>query len=233
MLPAGRAHAAASGSELRFLFVFARYGWDIVHAFYDSTQNGAIHTPNGSVADSFGDLSYVAHVDRPAVTDFFSAHGADSLIVNGVWTSSIAHDTCEQYILKGGTAPGADWGALIAGAQADRFTLPHVVTAGPAYAAGLEGVQVRVGTGGKLDQLITGDLIMSSANSDTQPGTHGADVEALLLSHLQGRLETVDSRSDAHGAGLSAYQFLALAMIALGLGFARARWGKFSPEPGG
>ena len=34
-------------------------------------------------------------------------------------------------------------------------------------------------------------------------------------------------------AGLSAYQLLALTMIALGLGFARARWGKFSSQVGG
>jgi hypothetical protein len=203
LLPWSRAHASApSGQDLKFIFLFCQSGWDIVQAFYDSTQNKKLHHPDGAEGDAIGDLSFVAHADRPSVSSFFQTHASSSQIINGLWTSSIAHDTCEKYVLKGTTAPAADWAALIANDQADRYTLPHVVVNGPAFAVGLDGVQVRVGTGGKLAQLIDGTIF---SDTDSQPGRHGAQVEAILSAHLQTRASTISSQDAAHGAGLAAF----------------------------
>jgi hypothetical protein len=205
LLPWSTAQASAvSGKDLKFLFVFCRYGWDIVQAFYDSTLNSAIHHPDGAEGVSIGDLSYVAHENRPSVTSFFESYGSSSLIVNGIWTNSIAHDICEKYVLKGTTAPAPDWASLIANDRASEFILPHVVVDGPAFAVGLPGgTQVRVGTGGKLDQLITGEIF---AFSDSQVGPHGDAVEDILAAHLAIRSDAISPRTEAHASGLAAFK---------------------------
>jgi hypothetical protein len=197
------ARAAPAEADTKFLFVLANGGWDIVQAFYDAAPHGNVHTPAGfSLDDSHGDLTYVRSDALPQVSTFFDAHWQQSLIVNGLWTNSVAHESCMKYLLTGGTAKKPDWGAIIASSTADRYTLPHVVVSGSSFAAQLGGVQTRVGTSGKLDGLITGDFINET---DSQPGRHGADIEAVLNRHLVQRAEGVEARGEAHIDQLARY----------------------------
>ncbi len=207
-LPFGAARAATrvSSADLRFLFVFASGGWDITQVFYNSAENPDIYTPEGNTLNTnHGPLSFVSHADRPSVDAFFDAYAAESLLVNGIWVPSIAHDTCKKYILTGSTAGTPDWGAIIAADQAESFTLPHIILAGEAFAGQLGSVQTRVGTSDVLDGLITGAI---NATTDAPTVLHGATVEDLLSVHLGGRAEAVASasRSAEHAALAERFQ---------------------------
>ena len=185
LLPLQRA-VAVEGSNLNFLFLLARGGWDITRVFAPEFDNEIVAMEASAIRVDVGDLSYVHDDSRPNVAAFFDAHAASTLILNGISVPSVAHGNCEKLILTGGSAESApDWAAAVASA-APELPLPHVVLSGTSYAGNLGGVSTRIGTNGMLAKLLDGSI---HDVVDRPSGQHLPAVARLLDQRLRGRAE--------------------------------------------
>lgn len=125
---------AQVGGVNRFLFVQAVGGWDPLCVFAPLFGTPGIDMEPEAEPFTLGDLSLVDHPGRPAVRSFFEAHGAASVVLNGVSVRSVNHETCQAVAMTGATAEtGTDWATRLADARRDAYRLPHVVVAGPAF----------------------------------------------------------------------------------------------------
>jgi hypothetical protein len=154
------ARATPSGEDLKFIFVFASGGWDPTRVFADGFDHGAVDMEPGAERVRLGDLSYVAHSDRPSVSTFFDGHADRAIILNGVMVRSIALDICTQISMTGTTSGlSPDWPAALAEAAASHVTLPHLVLAGPSFPGPLGPSVARTGGQGQLEALLSGDIL--------------------------------------------------------------------------
>ena len=81
---------------------------------------------------------------------------------------SIAHEICTMIAMTGsssGTVP--DWPAILAAAEQDRYTLPHLVLDGPSFPGDLGAAVARTGTNGQLESLLSGAAIRQSDQAVT------------------------------------------------------------------
>ena len=94
MLPVSRALAAApiSGNNLKFVFVMNYGGWDPTRVFANEFWNSFVDMERSAEPVTIGDLTYVAHSDRPSVDTFFQRYAQQSLILNGVQVSGYVVD---------------------------------------------------------------------------------------------------------------------------------------------
>ena len=124
-LPLRQAHASVSGSDLRFIFINNYGGWDPTRVFAPEFSNDHVAMEPLAEAQTVGDLVYVRHPDRPSVDAFFTSHGEQSLVINGMQVRSIAHEICAMIALTGSTSGlNPDWATVLGHAQQDRYTLP-------------------------------------------------------------------------------------------------------------
>lgn len=169
VLPGGVARAA-SASERRFIFLYARGGWDPAYVFAPLFDSEHVDLPDGAELAEDNGFSWVSHVDHPAADDFFINHGSKLCLINGVDIPSVAHDRCRKLLMCGASDEQIDDMGAILGAYAPAGTpLPHMVLSGPSYASFSAGSVARLGEEGQLQELLDGSAL------------ERADVELALL----------------------------------------------------
>ena len=178
-LTPGRAARAStvSAADRKFIFVVNYGGWDPTRVFATEFDNPAVDMERYAEAGMEGDLLYVAHDDRPSVTEFMQRNAEQVLLVNGILVPSIAHENCLRLSMTGTTATTrSDWPAMIADAASAEYPLPHMVIAGPSFPGALGGVVTRTGSSGQLQGLLSGDIISWSDTPTEGPGWRAEDV---------------------------------------------------------
>ena len=196
--PFSLAHAA-SGTDLKFIFVFNSGGYDPTRVFATEFSNGNVDMEAAAELATIGNLSFVDHADRPSVRGFFEAYGDRSLVFNGMLVRSIAHDICTMIAMTGnsnGTSP--DWPAVLANAERERFILPHLVLGGPSFPGDLGVAVARTGVQGQLDGLLSGEAL---AWSDTSIGRPSRPHEGIMDNYLARRAA---ARADGAPSALDA-----------------------------
>ena len=202
-LPLRSANAAVSASDLKFVFVFNNGGWDPTRVF--GTQFGNSNVDMEAAADraTAGGITYVSHPDRPAVDTFMAANFERMLLINGMQVRSIAHEICTVLALTGSTSGfSADWPAIIAADQSDRYTLPHLVLGGPSFPGDLGAYVARTGSNGQLEGLLSGDIVQwSDVGIEGMSTSTQSAVDQYLKRRAAGRLLGSQSLNDAVLAG--------------------------------
>lgn len=190
---------AASGSDLRFLFVFNRGGWDPTRVFASEFSNRNVDMESDAERVSAGGISYVGHADRPSVDAFFAAWGSRSVVLNGVQVRSINHEVCTSLALTGATSGQTpDWPAILGAAASDRFALPHLVLGGASFSGELGAAVARSGQAGQLEALLSGAVVEWSdlATSAPSPAVEGI-VDRYLLRRASARAQGARGAADA------------------------------------
>jgi uncharacterized protein (DUF1501 family) len=125
---------ASSTTRHRFLFVHAEGGWDPLCAFAPLFDAPQIDMEPMAELRTIGNFHIVDGPGRPSVPAFFERWGDQTLLINGLSTRSVNHETCQTIALTGATSDaGTDWATLIAAAEGEKYYLPHLVLAGPAF----------------------------------------------------------------------------------------------------
>ncbi len=163
------------GSKRKFIFVFAQGGWDPTRVFATEFSNANVAMEADADLATAGNITYVSHGDRPAVDVFMNAWHSQTTIYNGVMVRSIAHEICTMIAMTGTTSGlTPDWPAILANADRDSFTLPHLVLGGPSFPGDLGVAVARTGASGQLEALLNGnalsmtDLPISALRSPSQ-----------------------------------------------------------------
>lgn len=186
-----RARAEASlrpiaGHLLKFIFVLNFGGWDPTRVFAPEFANPNVSMEVEATEHRVGNLRFVDHPLRPNVRAFFEAYAARSVVLNGVLVPSVAHQACLRISLTGATAQDRpDWAALLAGAQAADFPLPHVVIGGPSFPGDYGAFVTRTGTSPQLAALLDGNI---AGWSDTPVGRHSARADEIMDAALEQRV---------------------------------------------
>ena len=202
-LPLRSAHAAVSASDLKFVFVFNNGGWDPTRVFGTQFGNGNVDMEAAADRATVGDIPYVSHPDRPAVDTFMAANYERMLLINGMQVRSIAHEICTVLALTGSTSGfSADWPAIIAADQSDRYTLPHLVLGGPSFPGDLGAYVARTGSNGQLEGLLSGDIVQwSDVGMEGMSTSTQSAVDQYLKRRAAGRVLGSQSLGDAVLAG--------------------------------
>lgn len=151
---------AVARSDLRFVFVRIFGGWDTTRVFATDLGNPQVDYEDLAELGQVGDLPFVDHPERPGVRSFFETWADRTVVLNGLVVPSVNHRICERLALTGGNAEtNADWPTELAHAQAERFSLPHVVAGGRSIPGRLGGSIVRVGDSGEVKQLLDGTVV--------------------------------------------------------------------------
>ena len=177
----------------KFLFIHAEGGWDPLCVFAPQFDDRTIQMEPDAEPLTLGELKLVDGPGRDAVTTFFRQYAQRSVILNGVSTRSVNHETCQAVALTGSTSHDrADWGTRIAASYAQSSTLPHLALSGPVLSGDL-GVFVSRADGA-LQPLLDGYLLEDSA-----PYTESLDPEILKLvqAHLGIRGQDLKSPDDS------------------------------------
>lgn len=175
------ARAAVSGSDRKFVFVFAEGGWDPTRVFAPEFANPQVDMEPLAERYTAGGIVWVDHPDRPSVRAFVDAHASRVLLFNGVLVRSIAHEICRMIAMTGdssGLKP--DWGALISTGGVPGpypYTVPQLVMGGPSFPGPLGAAVARTGGSGQLEALINGDIV---GWSDAPPGGLSVPVQNIV-----------------------------------------------------
>lgn len=158
LLTAGRARAAASPADRRFIFVVNYGGWDPLFAFAPLFGYEHVEMETEAALATAGNIAYVDHPDRPSVRAYFEGYHDRTLVLNGLLVPSVAHPPGQRAVLTGTTyeGPFGDWSTLLAVPRADAFILPAVILSGPSYPGAHSDVVCRAGSHGQLDRLLSG-----------------------------------------------------------------------------
>ena len=154
---------AASIADRRFLFVYTMGGWDPTRVFAPLLGLPSVSTEPDAAVQTAGNIEFVAHPNRPAVSSFIQQYHSQITILNGVYSPSISHSGGLRTTWTG-TAGGttADWPTRMAAVQAEQFAVPYLVIGGP-YFAGTDGVFVcRAGSPNQLASLVSGDALTTA-----------------------------------------------------------------------
>ncbi len=181
--------ALAASTDRKFLYFFARGGWDATpldpkFAGDGFSAVGGTDMDAGTVLGQQGNLSWSSGPDRLAMDAYFAAWGHRSAIIRGVNVHSVAHDTGEYWALTGGginTRP--DWPTILAAGGATDYPMPHLVFSGPNYPGRLGSAVVR-GGGGSLLDLIDGSIM---GYSDQNAPAFELSVDAMIDAHVRTR----------------------------------------------
>ena len=158
-----RTARAASGADLKFLFVFNSGGWDPTRVFAPEFSNRNVDMEPDAERATAGGIDFVDHPARPSVGAFIRQHHSDLLVLNGVQVRSIAHEICTMIALTGDTSGfSPDWATVLAHATGDRYTLPHLVLGGPSLTGDLGTAVARTGSNGQLEGLLSGGILDQS-----------------------------------------------------------------------
>ena len=180
---------AASGSnDRRFLFVFARGGWDQAYCFAPEmlTLPGVSADPMGRDT-TVNDIPFIDSDLRPSVLRFFQDHGDRTCVLNGIEVRSIAHDMCTRLMMTGTTDPlGDDWAAVLSAKNPVPLDMPHVLVNGPSFSNLHTSSIVRIGLAGQFNALLDGSALSAS---DLAASPLPDTVEDTVEAYLQDRAE--------------------------------------------
>lgn len=150
-----RLSALDTGTDRKFLFVYAYGGWDPLMAFVPKLDHADIDMQEGCQAAEANGITYVDHEDRPSVKTFFETYGDRTCLINGMEVRSITHERCQRILFTGGGDSEADdWGVVNASNTLNYYPVPHLVFSGPAFSAKYAANVVRAGDVGQLTDLI-------------------------------------------------------------------------------
>jgi len=176
-LPARLAHAS-TGSDLKFIFVFAQGGWDPTRVFATEFGNNNVDMEADAEVATVGGIQFVDHPNRPSVRTFFESWHDRSVVFNGVMVRSIAHEICTMIAMTGTTSGvSPDWPAVLADKERNAFTLPHLVLGGPSFPGELGVAVARTGGNGQLEALLSGTAVDMS---DQYAGGPSSPAENLI-----------------------------------------------------
>jgi uncharacterized protein (DUF1501 family) len=179
------AFATGAGQSLRrrFLFVHAEGGWDPLCTFAPLFDAPLVQMEPDAAPLTVGDFALVDGPGRPAVKEFFERFGERTLLVNGLSTRSVNHENCQYVALTGSVGDGGtDWATLLAAAEQDRYDLPHLVLAGPAF-PGADTLSVGYADG-LLELAVDGSLF---EYADVPLGAPGSAARARVDDYLAAR----------------------------------------------
>jgi len=194
-----RALAASPGVGLpdrKYLFIFARGGWDPSWCFApDADATMVDGDPSGTAAEVSG-IPFVDSGARPAVRQFFEDYGSLACVLNGIEVRSLTHERCRRLILCGSNeADGDDWPVTLA-AQSAPTTLPHLVLTGPAFTSRYASSAVRLGGNNQLAELLSGSYDQHA----------GSGLRPLSAAHSQAAADFARARAQAWAGSLKAGQ---------------------------
>ncbi len=197
-LPIPRFARALSGSDLRYVFLFAQGGWDPTRVFVNCLRNRNVDTESGAEQETVGGLSYVAHPERPSVDAFFESWASRSVICNGVQVRSINHEVCTSLAFTGSTAgAGPDWPAILGTSGASAYALPHLVLGGASFPGELGAAVARTGSAGQLEALLSGEIVGWSDLATEAPGAAAEGiVDRYLLRRAAARSQGAKGAAD-------------------------------------
>lgn len=151
---------AATNTEKRFIFVFNPGGWDPTRVFAAEFSNNMVDMESTATTATVGNISFVAHPNRPSVSSFFQNFYHDLLVINGMQVRSIAHEICTLIAMTGNTTDGSpDWTAILAAHAQNAYSLPHLVITGPSFPGKYGANVARSGSNGQLDGLLSGNIM--------------------------------------------------------------------------
>ena len=164
------AAAAAERGAKRLVVVFANGGWDATMVFDPKLGSPDIEGPeidedpddpdDVEAVQTFSGIPIVTNpVKRPAVTTFFERWGARTVVVNGIWVGSVAHDPCRWRMLSGRVdGRGPDMVAVSGSVLGAGLPLGSVDTSGLALAGPLSASMGSVGKRGQLEMLLAPEV---------------------------------------------------------------------------
>jgi len=194
--------ATPAQQRRRFVFVHAMGGWDPLCVFAPMFAASAIEMEPEAQAATVGDFTLVDHPSRPLTVPFFQAWGDRTLLINGINTRSVNHETCQTVSLTGQTSDSAiDWPTALAVADTSAYYMPHLVFGGPAF-PGEETVYVTRAEG-FVQQAVSGELLAYGDGATTVPST---SERSRLDTYLEARAAAFDAK---HGLPITRDQHLA------------------------
>lgn len=154
---------AGAPSGRRFVFVVNYGGWDPLLVFAPLFGAEHVEMEADAAPAQVGGIPFVDHPDRPSVRAFMDTWHGRSVVLNGVMVRSIAHEICTMIAMTGTTSGlDPDWPAILAGREAELYTLPHFVLGGPSFPGDLGVAVARTGTNGQLQALLSGAALDQS-----------------------------------------------------------------------
>jgi hypothetical protein len=115
---------------------------------------------------------------RPNVRALFERWGASTLVLNGVHTGSIAHESCRVRMLTGTlSGAAADLAAISASARAD-VPVPYMDLGGVGLVGDLAALSGRAGRSNQLGQLLDRRRAVPRPDGLRYPLFHADDAEA-------------------------------------------------------
>lgn len=194
--------ATPAQQQRRFVFVHARGGWDPLCVFAPKFSASAIDMEPEAAPVTVGNFQLVDHPARPSIVPFFEAYRDQILLVNGINTRSVNHETCQTVVLTGQTSDsGMDWPTALAVADTSKYYMPHLVFGGPAF-PGNETVYVSRAEG-FVQQAINGELLTFGDQPTTIPSS---SVRGRLDAYLEQRAGELNQK---HGLSITENQRLA------------------------
>jgi uncharacterized protein (DUF1501 family) len=159
---APRRARAADASNHRFLFIFARGGWDPTWVFAPGLSPDRVDGDPGGLIALVGGLPIVDNPNRPSVRRTLERYGDQTAFINGLEVRSLTHERCRRLLFCGaGEGEADDWAVNIAAAD-PRWTLPHLVLTGPSFTASHGASVVRLGANNQLSDLLSGEFVYRS-----------------------------------------------------------------------
>ena len=126
---------ATNSTSKRFLFVHAMGGWDPLCVFAPMYDSSSIQMEADSAPKTVKNFNLVDSPNRPSVVPFFEKWGDQTLLINGLSTQSVNHETCQVVALTGATSDGGtDWPTILAAEEEAGYYMPHLVLGGPSFA---------------------------------------------------------------------------------------------------
>lgn len=205
----------AGRAAKRLVVVFANGGWDQTFALDPKLGNDAIEGPevdqdpatrdDVEAIQTFGDVPILVNdVKRSAVTRFFDSWVHRTVVVNGIWVGSIAHDPCRWRMLSGRVdGRGPDVTAIAGASLGIDLPLGSIDTSGLGLAGPLAASVGSVGAKSQLEMLLEPSSGPPGPIGEPAPGFVAAPGERDAVRAF------LDQRADGH----------------------RQRWGRGGDEP--
>ena len=188
--------AQTMDTDRKFLFVFARGGWDPLCVF--APKFGAVNIdmePDASAYSLYGH-QLVDHPGRPQARTYFEQYGDQTAIINGLSTRSVSHEVCTVVATTGSTRGNTpDWSSLVAQGGSLDYSVPSLVLGGPSFPGPLEVLVSR-----------SDSQLQSLVDYGFPDGLDGGQGQAPRLSTFSARLDRfVRNRAD-RGYGIAGSQ---------------------------
>jgi uncharacterized protein (DUF1501 family) len=167
-----------------FVFVHCDGGWDPTMVFDNHIGESIVAQESGAYAKTSGTIDHVAHSNRTAVDDFFTAYGSGTALVNGLATQSMNKAKAIENMLgatpKGGKKP-VDWLTYYAANMNPLHTMPHLVIDGPYMPGEYESSAI----------YLTTDMIAEYTSALSNADSIGTDGETALTAFYKSRHEDI------------------------------------------